>query len=231
MLKQLDAKMEAAIRIAALEKFTEDFDCLGDLVADTFDTVQVELEFMAGAGSPTDEIYEATRKPLAAVKLMIATGNEPVDEVHTGFKSKLISEQIRINRYIRDMANAYLDRAESEFADRMLEIVLAIKATVIQPERIQKIQKIETVETRIAASLTNPVWSGFLLEIKYAPIGMKKLGFQLVALGEEHRHCPDCSHTIEGYQLKAEKFTYIRWRCTNPGCVKSGTIQSEQVAL
>jgi len=225
MLKQLDTKMESAIRTAAHKDFTDDFECLGDLVADTFDTVQVKLGFMTGAGTPTDEIYEATRKPLAAVKLMIATGKEPVDELGTGYKS---SEELRTNRNIRALANAYLDRAESEFADRMLEIVLAIKATVTQPERIQKI---ETEETRIAASLTNPVWSGFLLEIKYAPIGMKMLGFQLVALGEEHRHCPDCSHTIEGYQLKAEKFTYIRWRCTNPGCVKSGTIQSEQVAL
>lgn len=227
MLKQLDAKMEAAIRVAALEEFTEDFGIIGDFIAEGFDTVQVKLGYMTGAGTPTHELYEATRKPLTAVKLMISTGNEPLDEVHTGFKSNLISEQIRINRNIRAMANAYLDRAEADFADRMLEIVQAIKGTA-QPERIQKI---ETMEARIAASLTNPVWSGFLLEIKYAPIGMKMLGFQLVALGAERQHCPDCGNPIEGYQLKAEKFTYIRWRCTNPGCIKSGTIQSEQVAL
>lgn len=221
MLKQLDAKMEAAIRIAALEKFTDDFDCLGDLVADTFDTVQERLGYMIG---PTCPIYSATGKPLAAVKLMISTGKEPVDELGTGFKS---SEELRLNRNIRVMANAYLDRAESEFADRMLKVVQAIKATV-QPERIQKV---ETVETRIAESLTNPVWSGFLLEIKYAPIGMKMLGFHLVALGAEHQHCPLCSNPIEGYQLKAEKFSYIRWRCTNPGCINSGSIQAEEVSL
>lgn len=222
MLKQLDAKMEAAIRIAALEKFTDDFECLGDLVADTFDTVQEKLGYMTG---PTCEIYEATRKPLAAVKLMIATGKEPVDELGAGYKS---SEELRINKNIRAMANAYLDRAESDYADRMLEIVLAIKATVIQPERIQKI---ETEEARIAASLTNPVWSEYLLEVKYAPIGMKMLGFKLVALGAEYQHCSDCCDLIEGYQLKAEKFSYIRWRCTNPGCLRSGTIQVAEVAL
>lgn len=225
MLKGLDAKMEAAIRVAALKDFTDDFETLGDLVADVFDTVQVKLAYLSGAGTPTHELYEATRKPLTAVKLMIATGNEPLDEVHTGFKSNLISEQIRINRNIRFMANTYLDRAESEFADRMLEIVQAIKATA-QPERIQKI---ETVETRIAASLTNPVWSGFLFEIKYGRI--ERLGFHLLALGAEYQHCPDCCDIIEGYQLKGEKFSYIRWRCTNPGCINSGSIQAEEVAL
>jgi len=226
MLKGLDTKMESAIRTAAHKDFTDDFECLGDLVADTFDLVAVKLGFMPGTKTPTDEIYEATRKPLAAVMLMIASGKEPVDELGAGYKS---SEELRLNKNIRVMANAYLDRAEAEFADRMLEIVLAIKATVIQPERIQKI---ETEEARIAASLTNPVWSEFLLEIKYAPIGMKMLGFKLVDLGAEYQHCSDCSDPIEGYELKAEKFTYIRWRCTNPGCIKSGTIQVEQeVAL
>jgi len=212
MSKALETKMESAIRTAALKEFKDDFECLGDLVRDSFDTVRMKLGYMNAAGTPIDEIYEATRKPLMAVRLMIATGKEPQDQLYI-HKNSLIPEQIRLDRKIREFANKYLDRAEAEFAESMLEV--------------------ETVETRIAASLTNPVWSDYLLEVKYAPIGMKMLGFQLMALGPEHQHCLLCGNhkQVEGYQLKAEKFSYIRWRCTNPGCINSGSIQSEQVAL
>jgi len=96
----------------------------------------------------------------------------------------------------------------------------------------------ETPESRIIASLKSPVWSEYRLEAKYAGLGLKMMGFSLESLGSGFEHCAplgsgfqycsECGEPIEGYQIKGKYRAYIRWRCTNGGCLKSEAIQTEE---
>jgi len=211
MLKQLDAKMEAAIIKAAVRDFIEDFGAMGELAKDTFEIVRQKSGYSINGGTPTSKIYEATRKPLAEVKSLIEAGLYQTDKwADAGLD-------------VCDLAKCYLRRAEVDFADRILEAVNLLRAQ----EQAEMDAKIETVETRLMACLKSPVWNPYIPEIKYASAGLKMLGFHLAALGTGFQHCHECAADMEGYALTGVESTYIRWRCTNGDCPMSATIQTE----
>lgn len=149
MLKQIDTKMEAAITRAALRDFAEDFGGVDELARDTFEVVRAKFGYATKGGTPLNKTYEATRKPLAKVKRMIEAGANPS-----------IDEFGDVDPDICTLAKAYLDRAEADFADRVVEAVNLIRA-----------QGIETAERRLMARLKRSPWTSHLLEVRYAGAG------------------------------------------------------------
>ena len=108
-------KIETAIREAAVKEFSDDFDAMGEMVTDAFEIVRAKFGYVDEKAAPTNEIYEAMRLPLAAVKLMIATGQKP-----EGITLPLAG--------ISSLAESYVDRADQDFTNRMLEAVRLIKS-------------------------------------------------------------------------------------------------------
>lgn len=84
----------------------------------------------------------------------------------------------------------------------------------------------------LLSSLISPVWREYRLEVKYADLGLKSLGYTLAYLSSVFGiYCPLCGCSIEGYAVVGQAKAYIRWRCTQGGCSKSQAIQVEEIAI
>jgi len=128
MLEHFRSKIETAVREEALKDFTEDFHALGDLIKEAFEEVGARLGYSIGEEAAPNEIYEAIRKPLASVRLMIEKGvKPPVEEIVSDDPAYV--ETRRLNTFIRDFAEAYLKSGEDTVWNRMYEKATEWQAT------------------------------------------------------------------------------------------------------
>ena len=110
-------KIDDAIRTAALKQFGDDFDGMFEIFKDALEIVRAKFDYMTGVGTPTAELYEAMGAPLMAVKLMIATSEQPKEGTFTAKQHIALLQ----------LADAYLNAAEEDFTARLLEVVRLVK--------------------------------------------------------------------------------------------------------
>lgn len=129
MLEHFGSKIEAAVREVALDEFTADFHALGDLIKEAFEEVRDRLGYSIGEDAAPNEIYEAIKKPLAAVRLIIEKGEKPIPVEELVSDDPAYVEIRRLNTCIRDLAEAYLKRGEEAVWSRMYEKATEWQAT------------------------------------------------------------------------------------------------------